>query len=124
MLAYLKQKPDPPKPPSGSMVGREGVATTALTVRWGSYFAVLVDRDKPVWREARSPETGRISNQEMARINVEASAALADWIDFYREDRGGRLYMQLVDRAGEPASQDRSAPKPSRPFPRQARVRR
>src|SRR5206468_3448869 len=33
------------------------------------------------------------------RINIEASAALATWNDLYREDPGGRLYTQLVDRA-------------------------
>jgi hypothetical protein len=33
------------------------------------------------------------------RINIEASAALAAWIDIYREDPGGRLYEQLVNRA-------------------------
>jgi hypothetical protein len=35
----------------------------------------------------------------MARINIEASAALAEWIDLYRADPGGRLYEQLVNRA-------------------------
>jgi hypothetical protein len=99
VLAYLKAKPDPPKRPSGSMVGREGVAAAALTVRWGSYLAVLVDHDKPVWPAVSSMGTSRISDEEMARINIEASAALADWIDLYRADSGGWLYTQLVDRA-------------------------
>jgi hypothetical protein len=35
----------------------------------------------------------------MARINIESSAALAEWIDIYRADPGGRQYTQLVDRA-------------------------
>jgi hypothetical protein len=35
----------------------------------------------------------------MARINIEASAALAEWIDIYRADPGGRLFEQLVNRA-------------------------
>jgi hypothetical protein len=35
----------------------------------------------------------------MARINIEASAALAEWIDIYRTDPGGRLFEQLVNRA-------------------------
>src|SRR2546425_13135098 len=47
VLAYLLAKPDPPRRPSGSMVGREGVAAAALALRWGSYLAVLLDRDKP-----------------------------------------------------------------------------
>lgn len=99
VLAYLREKPDPPKRPSGSMVGREGVAAAALVLRWGSYIAVLADHDKPVWPEVSSPTTSRISDEEMARINIEASAALADWIDLYRADRGGRAYEQLVNRA-------------------------
>jgi hypothetical protein len=35
----------------------------------------------------------------MARISIEASAALAEWIDLYRADPDGPLYTQLVDRA-------------------------
>ena len=34
VLAYLRVKPDPPRPLSGSMVGLEGVAAAALTLRW------------------------------------------------------------------------------------------
>jgi hypothetical protein len=49
VLAYLREKPDPPKRPSGSMVGREGIAAAAVTLRWGSYLSVLLDHDKPVW---------------------------------------------------------------------------
>jgi len=99
VLAYLRAKPDPPQRPSGSMVGREGVAAAALALRWGSYLAVLLDHDKPLWPAVHLPETSRISDGEMARINIEASAALAEWIDLYREDPGGRLYEQLVNRA-------------------------
>lgn len=99
VLDYLTAKPDPPKRPSGSMVGREGVAAAAVAVRWGSYLAVLLDHDKPLWPAVQSPGTSRISDQEMARINIEASAALAEWIDLHRADRGGYLYEQLVNRA-------------------------
>ena len=99
ILAYLREKPNPPMRSTGSLIGREGVAAAAVALRWGSYLAVLLDRDKPVWPEVRSPATSRISDQEMARINIEASAALADWIDVFRADRGGRMYQQLVNRA-------------------------
>jgi hypothetical protein len=37
LLGYLRAMPDPPKRPSGSMVGREGVAAAAVVLRWGSY---------------------------------------------------------------------------------------
>lgn len=30
VLAYLEEKPDPPRPPSGSMIGREGLAAAAV----------------------------------------------------------------------------------------------
>lgn len=99
VLAYLEEKPDPPKRPSGSMVGREGVAAAAAILRWGTYLAVLLDRDKRVWPEVNSPSTSRISDEEMARINIEASAALAEWIDLYRVDPSGRVYEQLANRA-------------------------
>jgi hypothetical protein len=98
VVAYLREKPDPPRPLSGSLVGREGVAAAALVLRWGSYLSVLLDRAKPIWREVASETASRISDDEMARINIEASAALAEWIDLYREDLG-RDYARLVDRA-------------------------
>jgi hypothetical protein len=41
----------------------------------------------------------RISDEEMARFNIEASAALAAWIDPWRVDQGGSLDTQLVNRA-------------------------
>lgn len=72
VLAYLREKPEPPRRPVGSMVGREGVVAAALTLSWGSYLAVLLDRDKRVWYAARTGGVSRISDQEMARINVEA----------------------------------------------------
>jgi len=99
VLAYLKAKPDPPKRPSGSMVGREGVAAAAVALRWGSYLAVLLDRDKPLLSGIDSSRMSRISDGEMARINIEASAALAEWIDLYRADPGGCRYENLVNRA-------------------------
>ena len=53
------------------------MAAAAVVLRWGSYLAVLLDREKPVWSEALSPSTSCISDEEMARINIEASAANA-----------------------------------------------
>jgi len=47
VLAYLRTKPDPATRPSGSAAGREGVAAAGVVLRWGSYLAVLLDRDKP-----------------------------------------------------------------------------
>ncbi|HPQ70640.1 MAG TPA: hypothetical protein PKW95_16060 [bacterium] len=99
LLDYLKTKPDSSKRPACNAASSEGEAATALVLRWGSYLSVLLDHDKPLWSEATSEETSRISNEEMARINIEASAALAEWIDLYRQERGSGLYAQLVKRA-------------------------
>ena len=71
VLAYLEEKPDPPRLPSGSMIRREGVAAAAVALRWGSYLAVLLDRQKPAWAEVDSPSTSRTSDEEMARVNIE-----------------------------------------------------
>jgi hypothetical protein len=116
VLAYLESKPDPARRPSGSMVGREGVAAAALVLRWGSYLAVLADPDKPLWPALHAAGTSRISDDEMARINIEASAALAKWVDLYRRDPGGPLCTQLVDRAVSylPMPNRTSKPKPDR----------
>src|SRR2546430_17632811 len=57
VLAYLQAKPDPPARLSGTMIGHEGAAAAALVLRWGSYLAVLLDRDKPVWPAVHSART-------------------------------------------------------------------
>ena len=97
VLTYLVAKPDAP----GTYAGRyrEGAAIAAVTLRWGSYLAVLLDRDKPRWNVPVSDHVSRISNGEMARINIEASAAMASWIDLLRQDRTGETYRRLVNRA-------------------------
>ena len=95
VLAYLRAKANPPVRLSGSMAGREGVAAAAVVLRWGSYLALLLDRDKPLWAEVDSAGTSRISDAEMARINIESSSGLEEWINLCRADHRG--YMQFVD---------------------------
>ncbi|MFZ0184393.1 MAG: hypothetical protein WAL88_06110 [Nitrosotalea sp.] len=97
VLDYLRRKPDPPDPRAGTCIDHEGAAAATVALRWGSYLAVLADRDKPIWAETRSPGTSRIADPEMARINIEASAGLAEWIDLCREEPA--VYEQLVLRA-------------------------
>jgi hypothetical protein len=97
VLDYLHSKHDPPAPSAGLATANEGAAAASIVLRWGSYFAVLADSSKPVWRESRSPGTSRICDLEMARINIEASAALAAWIDMSNENRD--LYEKVLRRA-------------------------
>lgn len=61
-------------------------ALLAICLRWGSYFAVVTDTEKPVWPGAKRTANSLISDAEMARINIEASAALEQWIDIMRSD--------------------------------------
>ncbi len=54
-----------------------GIGTTALCFRWGTYLSVLMDENKPVDPRAAKETMSMISNQEMKRINIEASYNLA-----------------------------------------------
>lgn len=76
----------------------EALAATAVCLRWGTYLAVLADRDKPCWRGGPADRTSRISDSEMARINVEASAALAAWIELSRRDYDRYAALVLASR--------------------------
>jgi hypothetical protein len=99
VVAYLdahslwNQPPYPPTP------YQEALAATAVCLRWGSYLAVLADRRKPLDPRIKDETISHISDGEMGRINVEASAALAEWIDLRRQD--APRYNALVYRALE-----------------------
>ncbi|MCL5999205.1 MAG: hypothetical protein M1546_24545, partial [Chloroflexi bacterium] len=85
LIAYLSKVPD--KEPHYFLRLQEEVAAAfAVCVRWGTYFAVLADRTKPPCAEMGIEDASRIDDGEMARINIEASAALAQWIDMKRGD--------------------------------------
>ncbi len=89
VLSYLEQTTRNEKVPPKSQLhfGEVAIATVALCIRWGSYFAVLTNRDLPQWAAAFDPEISCIGDGEMARINIEASAALSGWIDLMRADQ-------------------------------------
>ena len=88
-LSYLEEATKAMKVPPKSQLhfGEVAIATVAVCLRWGSYFAVLAKRDLPQWTAAYDPEVSYIGDGEMARINIEASAALAGWIDLMRADQ-------------------------------------
>jgi len=96
VVAYLRTRPAPSPHQRRSGAGIEGLAAASVALRWGSYLAVLFDRDKSVSPDAKVG-ISRISDDEMARINIEASAALAAWIDILHTDFAEHL--DLVDRA-------------------------
>ncbi len=89
VLSYLEEAArDQEVPPKSQLhFGEVAIATIAVCLRWGSYFAVLANGDLPQWTAAFDPEVSCISDGEMARINIEASAALAGWIDLVRTEQ-------------------------------------
>jgi hypothetical protein len=89
VLSYLEESTRDEKVPPKSHLhfGEVAIATVALCIRWGSYFAVLARGDLPQWAAAFESEVSCIGDGEMARINIEASAALSDWIDLMRADQ-------------------------------------
>jgi hypothetical protein len=89
VISYLEETTWDEKVPPNSQLhfGEVAIATVAKCIRWGSYFAVLTNRDLPQWAAAYYPEVSCICDGEMARINIEASASLAQWIDLMWEDQ-------------------------------------
>ena len=98
-LSYLEEATKDMKAPAKSRLhfGEMAIATVAVCLRWGSYFAVLANHDLPQWTAAFDPEVSCISDGEMARINIEASAALSDWIDLMQADQ--QRFRKLVKAA-------------------------
>lgn len=93
VLAFLEASPEvPARAPSPAELA---AATVAVCLRYGTWFALLSDEHRPALRVGR--DASRIRNAEMARINVEASAALERWLEVRRE--GAARFHQLVARA-------------------------
>ena len=78
VLRYLEMLSSNAKvlPQSQLNFGEVAWATIAICLRWGTYFAVLADQTKPLWPQTQQQEVSMVSDEEMARINIEASAAL------------------------------------------------
>src|SRR5258708_18737815 len=99
VLSYLEETIRDEKVPPKSQLhfGEVAIATVAICIRWGSCFAVLANHDLPQWTAAFDPEVSCIGDGEMARINIEASAALASWIDLMQADQ--QHFCKLVKAA-------------------------
>ena len=95
VVDYLETKPTP----AGGAAKREDEARAAVAVclRCGTCFAVLSDPSRPDAPDIDDAEVSQIDDQEMARMNIEISAALAWWLTLRGEDE--RRYEDLVTRA-------------------------
>jgi hypothetical protein len=95
IVEYLETKPVPP----GGTTKRDDEARAAVAVclRWGSYFAVLADPARPDAPNIADEQVSQIADEEMARLNIEISAALAWWLTLRGADE--RRYDDLAHRA-------------------------
>lgn len=75
------------------------IGATALCLRWGTYLAVLMDRAKPIDPRAKHSTTSMISQDEMKRINIEASSNLAHLLHQWHHDESA--YFDRLRRAYE-----------------------
>ena len=75
----------------------EARAAVAVCIRWGSYFAALADASRPFSPHARDENTSHIADSEMARLNIEISAAFQWWLTLKGSD--DRRYTELAQRA-------------------------
>ena len=96
VAAYLEAK-SPPADGSNPKCADEARAATAVCLRWGSYFALLADPERSPSPHVDDEHVSQIDDDEMARMNVEISAALAWWFDLC--GASGRRYWDLVQRA-------------------------
>src|SRR5258707_7136169 len=99
VLLYLKTiVAQSPKPSTTQSTLSEQVrAILSVCLRWGSYFAVLADEAKPLWSMTDQQSISLIADTEMARINIETSAALEQWLNILRSDKD--YYFALVQAA-------------------------
>jgi hypothetical protein len=95
VVDYLEAKPQ--LPDGYVRLADEARAAVAVCVRWGSYFAALADVSRPFSPDVRDENTSQIADGEMARMNIEISAAIQWWLTLKGSDE--RRYAQLVRRA-------------------------
>ncbi len=97
LLAYLidTTKDQKTRPQPTFDFEEVAIATVAVCIQWGSYFAVLNNSELPLWSASKTASC--IADSEMARLNIEMSAALTHWISLIESDN--KLFRTLVKAA-------------------------
>ena len=95
VVDYLEAQPPPP----GGYVrlADEARAAVAVCLRYGSYFASLADASCSFSPDVRDENASHIDDDEMARMNVEISAAIQWWLTLKGSDN--QRYTQLLQSA-------------------------
>lgn len=96
LCAWLDRRP---RPTGGVHHWIMSIGATALCLRWGTYLAVLMDESKPVHPQAKDPDRSMISQNEMMRINIEASSNLAALLRQWHQDEAA--YYERLRKAYE-----------------------
>jgi len=99
LIEYLDEKPLPARRSTGRRSGFEGAAATSLCLRWGTCLAMLIGGRRPLGQVAAEMGRRGPTDGEMARINIEASAAFAEWMTIFDEASESSRYFELVDKA-------------------------
>ena len=88
VIAYLTDATTQEKVPPQTAVDFQEVtyATVAACLRWGSYFAVLADKEVHEWTPLFQEEVPGIRDTEMARMNIEISSAFCQWLILIHTD--------------------------------------
>ncbi len=95
VIDYLEAQPPPP---AGYVrLADEARAAVAICLRYGSYFAALADASCPFSPNVRDENASHIDDDEMARMNVEISAAVQWWLTLKGSDE--QRYTQVIQNA-------------------------
>jgi hypothetical protein len=97
VLAYLidTTKEQKTRPQPALDFEEVAMSTVAVCIQWGSYFAVLNNSELPLWSASKTASC--IADSEMARLNIEMSAALTHWMSLIDSDN--KLFRILVKAA-------------------------
>src|SRR2546426_7695852 len=99
VIDYLTDVTKQEKVPPQTAVDFQEVtsATLAVCLRWGSYFAVLADKEVHEWTPLFQEEVPGIRDTEMARMNIEISSAFCQWLTLIHTDP--KRFRKLVKAA-------------------------
>lgn len=102
LCAWLVERPSVDRAGGQPKLSQVYIGATAIFMRWGTWLAALLDRNKPL--DPRVDEYSMISDSEMRRIQIEATWNLAQLIKLAHRDKSGFYKLCLSAHAHLPMS--------------------